>query len=462
VNPDSHQLVALIGDVHGNLPALESVLEDARSRGAHTIWNAGDFLGYGAFPDEVVKILHDQEALSILGNYDEKVLRLETGEREWLDKKIPEKRIAFQWAWNNLSEQSRAFLKSLPKERRFEAGGRNILITHASPAADDELITLETPDSRLAELAKIARTDIVIFGHSHVPQVRVVAGVTFINPGSVGRSGDGDPRASYALYRVDAGQPADEVELIRLDYPIGKAVEGIRRHHLPEAFAQMAVLGLDVEAVLEEWADSTAGSLEVAGGGTNDSRLVHALQLARLHDYEKSHTHQVHRLSVMLFTALQTLHGYGPRELFLLECGALLHDIGWSVGPKGHHKSALRIILTSPLLPFTDRERQIVASIARYHRKALPALKHGHFAALRKKDRRLVRTLAGILRVADGLDRTHQDVVQSLVCEITERRIVVRCEVRMPADTEIWYALRKGQLLEEAFGRELAVECASG
>ena len=68
--------VALIGDVHANLPALEAVLADAHQHGVEAIWNVGDLVGYGAFPDEVVQILRQEEVLSIVGNYDIKVLKV--------------------------------------------------------------------------------------------------------------------------------------------------------------------------------------------------------------------------------------------------------------------------------------------------------------------------------------------------------------------------------------------------
>lgn len=451
-------LVALLGDVHGNLPALERVLEDARGRGAGAIWNAGDFVGYGAFPEQVVGRLREAGALSIVGNYDRKVLSLEEGDDAWLDGKMPEKRIAFQWAFDQLSRESRDYLRSLPAEERLDLHGRRVLITHASPAACDELVTPDTPGERLEELAAMAGAEVVVFGHSHRPLVRTCAGVTFINPGSVGRPGDGDPRAAYALYRPDAPHPSDGVELIRLEYEVERAVAGIREHYLPEVFAEMVKRGLDVEATLERWSDPAAAFLQELGWRGDDPRLPCILRAARRYDYEEGHTHQVFRLALMLFDRLQPCHGYGTGERFWLACAALLHDIGWSKGPRGHHKSALEIILRSPLLPFTRRERLIVGSTARYHRKALPHPGHDHYAALGKKDRKVVAALAGILRVADGLDRTHRDVVTELSCTVTERRILVRCAVRMPADAEARYAVRKGDLLERVFGREVAVE----
>src|SRR5512136_69226 len=103
--------VALIGDVHGNLPALEAVLAHVARQRVEAIWNVGDFVGYGAFPDEVVtRLRHTLNVLSIVGNYDLKALH-----KDKLPK-APDKRLAFQWAYDHLSSENRAYLQSLPQE----------------------------------------------------------------------------------------------------------------------------------------------------------------------------------------------------------------------------------------------------------------------------------------------------------------------------------------------------------
>ena len=141
-----------------------------------------------------------------------------------------------------------------------------------------------------------------------------------------------------------------------------------------------------------------------------------------------------------------------------MHCGSLLHDIGWIKGWKGHHKTALRTIRDTTLLPFDNRERLIIGSIARYHRRALPKKKHAHFAALGAWEREIVRVLAGILRVADGLDRTHQSLVEKLSCDVKPKKIIVQCSVSRPAEEDRQAALKKGRLLEEVFNRKLVIE----
>lgn len=241
--------IALLGDVHANLPALEAVLEHAHQNGVETIWNVGDFVGYGPFPDEVVKRLKKENALSIVGNYDLKVLRFKKKKKKWRKSKHPYKFLAFQWARENLSKKSRQYLRSLPQERRLRVEGWRILLTHGSPASGAEHLTPDTPKKRLRKLARKADVDAIICGHSHQPFVREVDGVRFVNTGSVGRPDDGDPRACYAILYL--GPKRFQVYHYRVEYDVERAVAAIRKRELPEAFAQMVLRGRALDVVLQ-------------------------------------------------------------------------------------------------------------------------------------------------------------------------------------------------------------------
>jgi exopolyphosphatase/pppGpp-phosphohydrolase len=190
-------------------------------------------------------------------------------------------------------------------------------------------------------------------------------------------------------------------------------------------------------------------------------RLRPAYDLAQACHYEAEHSHQVTRLALMLFDQLRPLHGLSGQRRFRLTCGALLHDIGWIEGGRAHHKTSLRLILESPLLPWNLRHRLIIGSIARYHRKALPDLKHDHFAQLSRADREDVRILSAILRVADGLDNTHRSNVRSVDCHINARELIILCKTRLPAHTEARKALAKGDLITQVFERQLRIEWAA-
>jgi putative phosphoesterase len=240
--------VALIGDVHANLPALEAVLADAKRRRAEAIWNAGDFVGYGAFPDEVVGLLRQVETASIIGNYDLKVLKFQRKRVKWKKRERHEKWLAFKWAHENLSEASRDYLASLPRERRLEAEGWRFLLVHGSPVSDDEHLRPQTPEARLGELARMADADVVVCGHSHQPMVRKVEGVRFINTGSVGRPDDGDPRACYVTLEVTRERLRARHH--RVAYDLARAVAAVRECGLPDVFAQILIEGRSLDSVL--------------------------------------------------------------------------------------------------------------------------------------------------------------------------------------------------------------------
>ncbi len=461
------QRVALIGDVHANLPALETVLAHARQHGAEAIWDVGDVVGYGPFPEASIRRLQEENVISIVGNYDLKVLAFEAKRKKWRRKKRPEKFLAFQWAYANLSEGSRRYLRSLPQKRTIEIAGRRILLTHGSPASIEEHLTPVTSQERLEALSKMIDADVLVCGHSHRPFVRRAGETLFVNTGSVGRPDDGDPRAAYAI--LDVGT-AVRVRHYRLTYDVEAAVGAIRERRLPEALAQVLIQGRDLGRVLaapETWSTpdpdaaigaSIASIASIAQTVEGKRRLEAVLATAETYHYEAAHARQVTRLALRLFDETRPMHRLDAEARFLLRCGALLHDIGWIEGQKGHHKTSLRLILETDRLPFDARERRVIASIARYHRGALPKDKHEHFAALSPVDQWRVSILAGLLRVADGLDCTHRSVVVDLACKITPENTIVRCTTRGNAEPEREQALDKGDLWERVFRRRLLIE----
>lgn len=186
--------------------------------------------------------------------------------------------------------------------------------------------------------------------------------------------------------------------------------------------------------------------------------LQTVLRLAQTCEFEVNHSLHVTRLAISLFEQLAPLHHLGEKERTWLIYAGLLHDIGWIEGGKEHHKVSLRIILTTPMLPFSNKERLVIGSIARYHNKSLPNKKHDHYQALEPHEQRITCILAGILRLADGLDYTHSQRVEKVRCQIGAKKITLTCHVSVEAPEEYQAALQKGDLLEKTFERKLVLE----
>jgi len=191
-----------------------------------------------------------------------------------------------------------------------------------------------------------------------------------------------------------------------------------------------------------------------------DPRRRSVIDLARRSDWHKTHSEQVARICMKLFDELRLLHGMSAAERELIEYGALLHDIGFHIGRDSHHKHSMYLILHGDLKNFSDDEVKVVANIARYHRKATPHRKHDAYATLPARLRRVVDVGAALLRLSDGLDRSHSSVIQDLHCKIENKKVKCTLNARSDAELEIWGARRKRDWFEEVFGRPISFELA--
>ena len=189
-----------------------------------------------------------------------------------------------------------------------------------------------------------------------------------------------------------------------------------------------------------------------------DPRRRSVLDLCRRSEWHKDHSQQVAFLALRLFDELAGLHGLGPLDRELLEYAALMHDIGWHIGGKRHHKHSAYLIRHGKLKSFTDEEVETMACLARYHRKAEPKKKHDEYQALAGRSRRTVDVGSAILRVADGLDRSHGGIVRDLSAKVStkgDKPCVVTLVVKGDAQLELYGATRKAEWFEEVFGRPL-------
>ena len=251
--------IALISDVHGNLPALEAVLRHARAQGAtQTILNLGDLTGYGPFPEEVVCWSQAPHIISVLGDYDQKVISAQQRKSNWERVKTAEKRLMFAWTYDALSKGSRKYLRSLPADRAIDVEGVKIVLCHGSPAMRDDHSRLDQPNHRLIELAANHNAGVVVSGHTHQAFSYELDGVLYVNPGTVGRPDDGDPRPCYAILAVVSGRVT--VQHYRIPYNIMETVHALRRKGLPEVFTQVVRCGLAYDDVVISLGDNSAST----------------------------------------------------------------------------------------------------------------------------------------------------------------------------------------------------------
>jgi exopolyphosphatase/guanosine-5'-triphosphate,3'-diphosphate pyrophosphatase len=180
--------------------------------------------------------------------------------------------------------------------------------------------------------------------------------------------------------------------------------------------------------------------------------------VCRRYGVERNHARHVTKLALELFDQLSSLHGLGDEERELLEAAALLHDVGYHIAPDQHHKHSYYLISNAVMPGFSSSEAEIIANVARYHRKSHPKRRHEHFAILPERWQYAVRWMAACLRVAEGLDRRRQQRVQHVSIAITPETITITIHSNQDVSIERWGAERRTLLLEELSRRRLTIQ----
>ena len=180
-------------------------------------------------------------------------------------------------------------------------------------------------------------------------------------------------------------------------------------------------------------------------------------RLGHRYRFDEPHGVLVERFAGILFDATQGVHGLDDRDRLLLRAAAVLHDIGDFVRYDGHHKHTYYLITHSDVMGLSGPEREIVANVARYHRKSSPDPSHGNFERLGKDERARVRVLAGLLRIADALDREHLGKVETLHAsvDVARQKLCLTLGGREERDLEEWSVREKAELLREVLSLEV-------
>lgn len=242
---------ALISDIHANKPALESVLADIVRKDVDATYHLGDLVGYAPWPNEVVASLRENRIAGVAGNYDSTVATdyKHCGCKYEDPVQEAQSHVSYEWTRAHVSAETRTFLGGLPfridlRPLGGHISGPTVTLIHGNQSLNTVYVTDDRPDFFLEKIGTsigARELDIVCFGHTHKPWLRIVNGIRYVNVGSVGRPKDGDWRACYVLLEITGSNA--KVEFVRVAYDIEAAMRGIMESELPDEFVEFLRTG---------------------------------------------------------------------------------------------------------------------------------------------------------------------------------------------------------------------------
>ncbi len=219
--------IGVIADPHANLEALEKVLEDMPD--VDRIICAGDLVGYGPSPNEVIDLVKSKNILSVLGNIDNAVIENDTSSFD------EETTKSINWTLDELEDDNLNHLEKLSEKERIEEENYEIFIAHGTPRKPlKEYIYPGTSNRALVKMTQEVDTDIIVLGHTHVPLEQKIQGKLILNPGAVGQPRDRNPKAGYLI--LELGEEI-KTEQVRISYEVEKTEKKIKDAGLPEKLA---------------------------------------------------------------------------------------------------------------------------------------------------------------------------------------------------------------------------------
>jgi len=233
--------IAVITDIHGNLPALEAALAAIAAIGVDGVYCGGDLVGYGPHPNEVCALIEDRGIPTIYGNYDYAIGRdlTDCGCAYITPQDRALGQASVDWTLVHTNARSKAFMRGLPFELRFAMGDQRVRLVHGSPRKVNEYLFEDKPESLYNRLAASADCDVLVFGHTHKPWIRTYGGVQFVNCGSVGKPKDGDPSGAFAVLELVNGRV--EASIQRASYDAEAVARAVAAAGLPGEFAEKLV-----------------------------------------------------------------------------------------------------------------------------------------------------------------------------------------------------------------------------
>ncbi|WP_461204827.1 metallophosphoesterase family protein [Clostridium sp. DL1XJH146] len=222
---------AIIGDIHSNKFALDSVFKDINDKKVDFIISTGDLVGYLAFPNEVIEMMREHKVLVVQGNHDKRIGDSEKVNNDIInvmsEEEIQKKASLVFTNWI-ISDDNRRYLKNLPTRLKLVCGKLEILVVHGSHRAIDEY--LYEDKEYLSQFEKTVQSDVIICGHTHIPYYLKIGDKHFINAGSVGKPKHGDSRATYVI--VDIQESKVKCEIIKVSYDVESMVKAIKENNM--------------------------------------------------------------------------------------------------------------------------------------------------------------------------------------------------------------------------------------
>jgi len=238
----SDDAVAVITDIHANLPALEAALARLDDLGIKEIYCGGDLVGYGPHPNAVCALIAERRIPTIYGNYDYAIARdLDDCGCAYItpeDRALGQRSVA--WTLEHTDQPSKDFMRELRFDLHFPVGGADVHLVHGSPRKVNEYLFEDKPASLYERLARAETDQALVFGHTHKPWVHTYGGVLFVNCGSVGKPKDGDPRGAFAILRP--GAQGVEVTIERVEYDAEAVAREVAAVGLPSEYADKLLI----------------------------------------------------------------------------------------------------------------------------------------------------------------------------------------------------------------------------
>jgi putative phosphoesterase len=234
--------VAVITDIHANLPALEATLERIEQLGVDRVYCGGDLVGYGPHPNQVCALIEERRIPTIYGNYDYAIGRdLDDCGCAYVnqhDRELGQQSV--DWTLTHTDQRSKDFMRGLPFDLRFDLAGKHVRLVHGSPRKVNEYLFEDKPARTFERIAAGADCDVLVFGHTHTPWIHEYGGALFVNCGSVGKPKDGDPRAAFAILDAAGGEVVPRIE--RANYDAESVAREVIAAGLPAEYSEKLLL----------------------------------------------------------------------------------------------------------------------------------------------------------------------------------------------------------------------------